>query len=81
MRNPYTAPVLQNDIFSIDESLLRNRDVFIQLVPITIPDDFPPGEYAVSLGAVSTLSSMRLPIFDEDQERGNRLFLSAIHVE
>ncbi|MCC7206289.1 MAG: hypothetical protein IT323_03230, partial [Anaerolineae bacterium] len=81
MRNPYTAPVLQNDIFSIDESLLENRDVFIQLVPISIPADFPPGDYLVSLGGYSTVSGARLPIFDEDQERGNRLFLRPIHVE
>ena len=60
---------------------MRNRDVFIQLVPITIPDDFPAGQYAVSLGAVNTMSGMRMPIFDEDQERGNRLFLREISVE
>jgi 4-amino-4-deoxy-L-arabinose transferase-like glycosyltransferase len=80
MRNPYTAPVLQNDVLSIDASLLANRDVFIQLIPITIPPDFPPDEYAMSIGAVSTITGTRLPIYDEDQERGRRLFLSQISI-
>jgi hypothetical protein len=81
LRNPYTEPVLQNDIFSIDNTLVHNRDVFIQLVPISIPEDFPPGQYGVSLGAVNTVSGMRLPVYDEDQERGRRLFLREISVE
>src|SRR5262249_53210082 len=32
LRNPDTEPVLQSDILSIDADLLRDRDVFIQVV-------------------------------------------------
>lgn len=80
LRNPMAQPVLQTDMLSIDPTLLQDRDVFVQLHFIPIPADFPAGDYMISVGAYSTISGDRLPVYDQDQERGNRLFLDKIEV-
>ena len=81
LRNPDTEPVLQNDILSVDADLLGDRDVFIQVVTIPLPPAFPAGDYYVSVGAYSKATGERLPIFDSDQPRGDRLFLDTIKVQ
>jgi 4-amino-4-deoxy-L-arabinose transferase-like glycosyltransferase len=80
MRNINTPPILQSDLLNIDSGLLHNRDVFIQIASIVLPPDFPPGEYSVSIGAYSAATMVRLPIFDDNQKRGDRLFLDKITV-
>jgi hypothetical protein len=69
------------DILSVDAAALGDRDVFIQVFTIPLPAGFPPGVYQVSVGAYSAETSARLPIYDRDQERGNRLFLAEIVVQ
>lgn len=81
LRNPNTEPALQNDILSLDSSLLRDRDVFIQVITIPLPPDFPPGDYYLSVGAYSRVTNQRLPLFDATTERGDRLFLERIVVQ
>lgn len=79
-RNPNTEPALQNDIVSIDAGRLQDRDVFIQLITLPIPLNFPAGDYSLSVGAYDEQTASRFPIYDENQERGNRLFLDRIAV-
>ncbi len=81
LRFTNTEPVLQNDILNTDSRLLRNRDVFIQAVFIPLPQDFPGGEYHVSVGAYSNSTGERLPVYDSNHERGDRLFLDQITVQ
>ncbi len=80
LRNPNVEPALQNDILSIEPRLLRDRDIFIQIITIPLPAGFPPGEYLVSVGAYSEQTGERVPVYDGDRERGNRLFLKTITV-
>lgn len=80
-RNPDIEPALQNDILGIEASLLRDRDVFIQIISLPLPADFPSGEYFLSIGAYSDVNAQRLPIYDGEQERGNRLFLGKVTVQ
>lgn len=80
-RNPNIAPALQNDILNIESSLLRDRDVFIQIITLPLPADFPSGEYFLSIGAYSERDGQRLPIYDGEVPRGDRLFLDKIRVE
>jgi hypothetical protein len=80
MRNINTPPILQSDLLNVDSGLLHNRDVFMQITSILLPPDFPPGDYSVSIGAYSASTMVRLPIFDDNQERGDRLFLDKITV-
>ncbi|MEP7287519.1 MAG: glycosyltransferase family 39 protein [Chloroflexota bacterium] len=81
LRNPNTEPVLQNDTLSLDSSLLRARDIFIQVINIPLPPDFPAGEYYISVGAYSHDTGERLPVYDNDQLRGDRLFLNTVTVQ
>lgn len=80
-RNPDIPPALQNDILNIEASLLRDRDVFIQIITLPLPADFPSGEYFLSIGAYSERDGQRLPIYDGETPRGDRLFLDKIRVE
>ncbi len=81
LRNPNTEPAAQNDLLSVDASLLQDRDVFIQIISIPLPSDFLPGEYHLSIGAYRSVSQERLPVYDANYERGNRLFLDTITVK
>ncbi|MCC7450916.1 MAG: glycosyltransferase family 39 protein [Anaerolineae bacterium] len=81
LNHPNTEPIAQNDIISVDPTTLRDRDVFIQIINIPLPKPFPAGEYRVSVGAYHDTTKTRLPIYDASQERGDRLFLSAITVK
>jgi 4-amino-4-deoxy-L-arabinose transferase-like glycosyltransferase len=81
LRYANTVPVLQNDIMSTDPQLLRDRDIFVQIAYIPLPADFPGGEYQISVGAYSSTTGERLPVYDSNRERGDRLFLDHISVQ
>jgi 4-amino-4-deoxy-L-arabinose transferase-like glycosyltransferase len=81
LHNPNTEPAAQNDLLSVDANLLRDRDVFIQIISIPLPSDFLPGDYYLSVGAYRSASQERLPVYDANYERGNRLFLDMITVK
>jgi len=80
-RNPDIPPALQNDVLNIESSLLRDRDVFIQIIDLPLPPDFPSGDYFLSIGAYSERDGRRLPIYDGETPRSDRLFLRKIRVE
>ncbi len=81
LNHPNTEPIVQNDILSVDASTLRDRDVFIQIITIPLPNPFPAGEYRISVGAYHDNTQIRLPVYDASHERGDRLFLSAITIK
>jgi 4-amino-4-deoxy-L-arabinose transferase-like glycosyltransferase len=81
LRNPNTEPVAQNDVLSVDASFLGDRDVFIQILDVPLPASFPPGDYFVSVGAYRESTQTRLPIYDSNDERGDRLFLDTVTVK
>lgn len=81
LRNPFTEPILQNDVLSVEASRLRDRDVFMQIISIPLPLDFPAGEYHLSIGAYRSSDETRLPVYDANDEHGDRLFLDTINVE
>jgi len=80
MRNFYAPPILQNDLISVDSALLRNRDVFVQIISIPLPADFPAGDYWLSIGAYTAIDNTRMPVYDKDTERGSRLFLELLRI-
>lgn len=68
------------DVIYVDPRTLSNRDVFVQVTEIPLPLTFLPGNYDISIGAYQQTSETRLPIFDEDQVRDERLILYNITV-
>ncbi|HKZ85596.1 MAG TPA: glycosyltransferase family 39 protein [Anaerolineae bacterium] len=72
--------VAQQDRLALTSASLRPGDVFAQIHRVTLPDDLPPGEYALSIGLYSYLDGSRLPIIEGDQPRSDRLWLRPIRL-
>lgn len=68
------------DYISVDPRLLRERDVFIQVTHVDLPETMLPGEYIVSTGAYQGIDQMRLVVFENEQPRGDRLFLYPVQI-
>lgn len=75
------AIVTQSSAMNTWTASLHNRDIFIQVNYLTLPQNIPPGSYDISIGAYQADSGERLAIYDGERERGNRLFLHQITVE
>ena len=75
------AIVTQSSAMNTWTASLHNRDIFIQVNYLTLPQNIPPGSYDISIGAYQADSGQRLAVFDGERERGNRLFLHQITVE
>jgi 4-amino-4-deoxy-L-arabinose transferase-like glycosyltransferase len=80
-RNPYSTPIIQSDWISVEANRLQDRDVFIQILSLSLPEAFPADSYLLSIGAYGGANQQRLPAYDENVERGNRLFLDRIAVQ
>ena len=80
--DPGASPVAQRgDVISVVPAQLVNRDVFMQVTYIELPETIPEGSYLVSTGAYQSLDGARLGVLDEtDQQRGDRLILFNIRV-
>jgi len=74
------AIVSQSSVINVWPPSLRNRDVFLQVSYVTLPGSVPPGQYDLSIGAYQAGSGARLPVFDGERARGDRLFLYQITV-
>jgi len=68
------------DYISVDPHLLQERDVFIQVTYIELPETMLAGEYIVSTGAYQGTDQMRLVVFEDEQPRGDRLFLYPVEI-
>ncbi|HVO43572.1 MAG TPA: hypothetical protein VMT34_13155, partial [Aggregatilineales bacterium] len=80
--DPSVPPVLQNDLLSIRPEYLADRDIFIQVTALPLSKGFAEGHYDLSVGAYHNLiaGQVRLPIYDQMQPRGDRMFLNSIEV-
>lgn len=80
--DPGAPPVANIDTISVVPSQLQNRDVFMNVSYIRLPDTLPARDYIISVGAYRRLSSERLRVVTENGSvtRGNRLILYNIGV-
>jgi hypothetical protein len=82
VNNADQPPVIQNDMFDVLPTYLRDRDIVVQSQIIQIPYPFPAGLYWISVGAYHAETQARVPLFDsDDQTRGDRLFLGTIQID
>lgn len=75
------SPPANRDVIHLEPGLLRNRDVFVHITYVPLPESLPPGEYYVSVGAYQDTSDDRLLVLDAGETRGSRLILYTITVE
>lgn len=80
LADPGAAPAANNDTISVLPSGLRDRDVFLQVTTVRLPESLPPGLYSVSVGAYQDTNDARLHVLDGGEPRGDRLFLYQIQV-
>lgn len=80
LADPGARPPANTDTISVSPRRLRDRDVFIQVTYVPLPQAMPPGEYRVSIGAYQFTSDIRLDTLDDGQPRGTRLFLYSITI-
>ncbi len=81
LADPGASPPANTDIINVNPSYLYNRDVFVQVTYVPLPESLPIGEYMISIGAYQDTSSERLPVLQEGVINGNRLFLYPITIE
>lgn len=80
LADPITVAA-QSDPISVLPEQLRPRDVFIQVSYVMLPRTMPRGlNYGISVGAYESNTQNRLPVFEDEQVRGNRLFVGQINV-
>jgi hypothetical protein len=68
------------DVISVNPARLQERDVFIQVTQIHLPETALPTEYFISVGAYGQSSDDRLPALEDDVPLGDRIFLYSIDV-
>jgi len=68
------------DVISVNPDRLQERDVFIQVTQIHLPETALPIEYFISMGAYGRSIDDRLPVLQNDAPLGDRLFLYSIDV-
>jgi hypothetical protein len=78
--DPAARPAAQTDTLSVLAETLQPRDVFLQVTTIPLPLTIPAGTYSLSTGAYERNTGMRLPVYDGDAARGDRLFIGDITV-
>ncbi len=80
LSDPVTL-VANRDGISVNPRQIEDRDVFIQIIPVELPEQMLDGQYFISIGAYTAENDNRLPVFDaNNQPRGDRLFLYPITV-
>jgi hypothetical protein len=73
--------VSQTDTISVMPERLHNRDVFIQVTFVPLPERLPPGIYQTSTGAYEQDEDTRLNVLYNGRPRGTRLFINEIRVQ
>ena len=79
LSDPVTV-VAQHDVISVNPAQLRDRDVFIQVTSVVLPQTALPGDKFVSVGAYREAAGERLPALQGEAPFGERIFLYAIQV-
>jgi len=78
--DPASVPVAQTDRIGVLPESLLPRDIFMQITMVPLPITLPAGLYSLSTGAYEQNSAVRLPVYDGDAVRGNRIFIGEITV-
>ena len=73
--------VTQADRLMLTSQSLRAGDVVAQIHHLTLPEKLSAGSYRIAIGLYTQPDGKRLPVMDNGQPRGDRLFLEPIEVK
>jgi hypothetical protein len=73
--------VTQADRLMLTSQGLRAGDVVAQLHRLTLPENLSAGSYRIAIGLYTQPDNKRLPVMDNGQPRGDRLFLELVEVK
>ena len=73
--------VTQKDRLMLTSQGLRPGDVFAQIHHVTLPENLPPGSYPIAIGLYTQPDGKRLPIEQNQQPHGDRIFLQSLIVK
>lgn len=82
LADPAASPPANTDVLNLSARYLRDRDVFIQVTGVPLPESLPPREYFVSVGAYQDSSDERLLVQRDEvgEINASRLFFNTIIV-
>jgi hypothetical protein len=80
LSDPQTLVAQQDGLALTTHSLCPGDHFTVLHDQVVVPADLPAGEYALSIGLYSGDTLARLPLYEGDQPRGDRLFLEPIQV-
>lgn len=78
--DPGARPPANTDLLNLQAVYLRDRDVFVQATNVILPDNFPAGDYILSIGGYQDTSGIRLDVLENGIPRSTSLFLGKITV-
>jgi hypothetical protein len=73
--------VTQADRLMVTSQSLRAGDIVAQIHRLTLPDNIGAGSYRIAIGLYTQPDGKRLPVLENGQPRGDRLFLQSIAVK
>ena len=73
--------VTQADRLMLTSQSLRVGDVVAQIQRLTLPENLGAGSYRIAIGLYTQPDGKRLPVLENGQPRGDRLFLQSIAVK
>ncbi|MBI5565439.1 MAG: glycosyltransferase family 39 protein [Chloroflexi bacterium] len=72
--------VTQADRWMVTSQSLQAGDVVAQIHRLTLPGNLSAGSYRIAIGLYTQPDGKRLPVIDNGQPRGDRLFLESIEI-
>jgi 4-amino-4-deoxy-L-arabinose transferase-like glycosyltransferase len=73
--------VMQADRLMLTSQSLRAGDIVAQIHHLTLPENLSAGSYRIAIGLYTQPDGKRLPVMNNGQPRGDRLFLESIEVK
>lgn len=73
--------VTQADRLMVTSQSLQVGDVVVQIHRLTLPDNLSAGTYRIAIGLYTQPDGKRLPVMDNGQPHGDRLFFEMLEVK
>lgn len=66
---PQASPYTEVNRFQVDATLLKPRDIVVQVTYLPLPETLRPQDYQLTLGVFDTVPTNQLPVYEERPEQ------------